>query len=396
MNASLKNNKKERTDRVQGNSAKRSFSPSFADLPYDKQIQEKTKRLNELLGKYGKVEEIRRMEEPLHYRFKVHAAFGRDGRGRILCGAYKEGTHKIIPVEDSPIEDTACAAVVRTVYRLVRSFRIKVYDEDLRTGLLRHVVVRRGYATGEILVVLVTAENVFPSVKGFVRELIKAHPEIRTVVQNVNAAKTSRILGERERVIYGPGYIEDSVCGCTFRISASSFYQVNPLQTDILYRTAVMLAGFKDGETVLDTYCGTGTIGIVSAKLSDKKIKITGVERNGAAVADARDNAKRNGIRNISFVKADSSDFMEHMASKGEAPDVLLMDPPREGCDKRFLAAAASLAPSRAVYISCNPETLARDMSFFAKNGYKVLRICPVDMFPFTEHVETVVLLSRK
>ncbi|MBQ6470276.1 MAG: 23S rRNA (uracil(1939)-C(5))-methyltransferase RlmD [Lachnospiraceae bacterium] len=368
----------------------------YLNLPYEKQIALKQERLEKLLGKFGKVKPVISMAEPLHYRNKVHAVFGRDARGRILCGEYKEGTHKIIEREDSPIEDRICRDVIRTIRKMVIRYKIHVYDEDLRTGLLRHVIVRRGFRSGEIMVILVCASPVFPSSKNFVKELRDAFPLIKTIVLNVNNRKTSTLLGDQEKVLFGRGYITDTICGCTFRISADSFFQVNPVQTEILYGTAIEYANLRDGENALDAYCGTGTIGIIAAKACPAA-HITGVELNRDAVADARENAKANQLTNIRFTAADASQYLERYTSseKSEKLSVLFMDPPRSGSDERFLLAAAAAAPERIVYISCGPESLARDLSILVRNGYRVNKIQPVDMFPFSSHVETVCLLTH-
>jgi len=366
------------------------------NLPYEQQIRLKQERLVRLLGKYGKVQPVIAMEDPMHYRTKVHAVFGRDGRGRVLCGEYKEGTHKIIERQDSPIEDEECRAVIQTIRKMVIRYKVRIYDEDLRTGILRHVIVRKGLQTGEIMVILVSASPVFPSVRNFVKELREIHPAIATVVLNINDRKTSVVLGDREKVLYGKGYITDSICGCSFRISADSFFQVNPKQTEILYRTAMEFAGMEPGENILDAYCGTGTIGIIAAAYCSG-VRVTGVERNKDAVTDARSNAKNNQIDNIRFIAGDASDYMEKLAAGHltESVSVLFMDPPRSGSDERFLTAAWKLGPERIVYISCGPESLARDLEILTKKGYKVKKIQPVDMFPFTEHIETIVLLQK-
>ena len=368
----------------------------YLEMPYEQQIAAKQEKLVHLLGKFGKVQPVIPMDDPMHYRHKVHAVFGRDGRGRILCGEYKEGTHKIIERKDSPIEEEDCRAVIQTIRRMVIRYKVHVYDEDLRTGILRHVIVRKAYKTGEIMVILVCASPVFPSVRNFIKELREKHPAISTVVLNINDRKTSVLLGEKEKVLFGKGYITDAIGECHFRISAKSFYQVNPKQTEILYGKAMEYAGLQPGETALDTYCGTGTIGILAAA-SCKSAHVTGVERNKDAVGDARNNALRNKIDNIHFVAADASDYMEKKAAARteEKINVLFMDPPRTGSDERFLNAAVRLSPERIVYISCGPESLARDLAVLTKSGYKVRRIQPVDMFPFTGHVETVVLLTR-
>lgn len=210
---------------------------------------------------------------------------------------------------------------------------------------------------------------------------------------NINPYKTSLVLGERETILYGNGYIEDILCGCRFRISAKSFYQINPIQTEVLYNKAIQLANLTGKEIVIDTYCGIGTIGLIASK---KAKRVIGVEVNKDAIKDAIFNAKRNNINNVRFFNADASDFMEDIARQGEKIDVLFMDPPRAGSDERFLSSAVKLQPKRIVYISCNVETQERDLKYLVKKGYDVKIIQPVDMFPHTNHVETVVLLSHK
>ena len=253
--------------------------------------------------------------------------------------------------------------------------------------------MRRGFASGEIMVVLVGASSLFPLKKKFTEELVRRHPEITTVVLNINAHRTSMLLGEREEVLFGRGFIEDTLCGCTFRISPRSFYQINPLQTERLYRAALDMAHLQPTDRVLDAYCGVGTIGIVAAKQAGE---VVGVELNGDAVRDARVNARRNGLTNIAFVEADAGEYMVELAQSGESVDVVLMDPPRAGSDMPFLKSLLTLAPSRVVYISCNPKTQARDLRVLTKGGYRVTGIQPVDMFPHTSHIECVVALERK
>ena len=242
------------------------------------------------------------------------------------------------------------------------------------------------------MVVLVTGTPIFPARNNFTRALLKLHPEITTIIQNVNDRYTSMLLGQNEKTLYGPGYITDILCGLRFRISAKSFYQINPVQTEVLYGKAMEFAELTGKETVIDAYCGIGAIGMVTAK---KAGQVLGVEVNRDAVRDARENAKLNRVKNIRFVCADAGDFMVDMANAGEHCDVLFMDPPRAGSDTAFLSCALTLAPRRIVYVSCNPETLARDLNFLTKRGYRAEKIQPVDMFPHTDHVETVCLLSK-
>jgi len=365
----------------------------YQGIPYAEQLKKKQRQEEELLKKFCKVEKIIGMKTPYYYRNKVHSAFGRDRRGNIISGTYQAGTHYIVQVEECLIEDRKCQEIIRTIRGMLRSFKIKTYDEDTGYGLLRHVLVRRGFQTGEIMVVLVLGSPIFPSKNNFVKALRKEHPEITTVVLNINDKRTSMVLGEREQAIYGKGFIKDKLCGCTFRISPKSFYQVNPIQTEVLYGKAIEYAGLTGEERVIDAYCGIGTIGMVAAKHAKQVI---GVELNADAVKDARMNAKDNQISNIEFYKADAGEFMVDMAEKGETADVVFMDPPRAGSDENFLSSVVKLAPQRIVYVSCNPVTLERDLKYLVKKKYEVKKIQPVDMFPGTEHCETICLLVRK
>ena len=364
----------------------------YQGMAYKKQLSLKQRQANMLLGKFGPVLPIIGMKDPLHYRNKVHAVFAFE-KGKAIAGTYQEGTHKVVPVESCLIDDEKSDAIIQTIRGLLRSFKIKTYNEDSGYGLLRHVLIRRGFTSGEIMVVLVASSPVFPSKNNFVKALRKEHPEITTVVLNVNDKKTSMVLGEKEKPIYGPGFIKDELCGCTFRISPKSFYQVNPVQTEILYNTAIEYAGLKGKETIIDAYCGIGTISLIAAKHVKKVI---GVELNKDAVKDAKINAKENHITNAEFRQGDAGEFMVKMAENDQKADVVFMDPPRAGSDVKFLSSVVKLNPKKVVYISCGPDTLARDLKYLTKHGYQVKRIQPVDMFPFCDHCETVVLLERK
>lgn len=373
--------------------SKKCGSCQYQGVPYKEQLAAKQKRMKKLLGKFANVKPIIGMDDPFYYRNKVHAVFDRDKKGNIICGTYEAKTHKVVPIEECMIEDKISQEIIRTIRDMLKSFRIKTYDEDTGYGLLRHVLVRRGFFTDEIMVVIVIGSPIFPSKNNFVKALRKKYPQITTVVLNVNDKKTSMVLGERDIVIYGKGYIRDTLCGCTFRISPQSFYQVNPVQTEILYKTAIEYAGLGRKETVIDAYCGIGTIGLVAAK----RVKnVIGVELNPDAVRDARINAKENKITNTRFYQGDAGEFMENMAENGEHADVVFMDPPRTGSDKKFMSSVIKLNPSRIVYISCGPETLARDLEYLTKHGYDVRKIQPVDMFSFTDHCENICLLTKK
>ena len=373
--------------------AKKCGGCQYQGMDYTAQLKKKQKEMNKLLKDFGKPEPIIGMKDPLHYRNKVHAVFGRTRKGEIISGTYEAGTHKIVNIDECMIEDEISQSIIRTIRGLLRSFKIRTYDEDTGYGLLRHVLVRRGFTTGQVMVVLVLSSPILPSKNNFVKALRKEHPEITTVVLNVNDKKTSMVLGERDIVLYGKGYIEDILCGCTFRISPQSFYQVNSVQTERLYQTAMDYAELTGKERVIDAYCGIGTIGMVAAK---KACEVIGVELNRNAVKDARTNAKLNQIKNITFYEGDAGRFMVSMAEEGEKADVVFMDPPRSGSDEAFLSSVIRLAPKRIVYVSCGPDTLARDLKYLTRNGYQVRKMQPVDMFGFTEHCEMVVQLVKK
>lgn len=371
--------------------AKKCGGCKWINMEYEKQLEEKEKWVKSLLKPFGKLEGIIGMEEPTHYRNKVHAVFGLDRYKKPVSGIYEEGTHRIVPVDSCLIENEKADAIIRSVRDLLKSFKIKVYDEDTGYGLLRHVLIRTGHVTGQIMVVLVLSSPILPGKNNFVKALLKLHPEITTIVVNVNNKRTSMVLGDKEQVIYGKGYIEDVLCGKTFRISPKSFYQVNPVQTEKLYNKALEFAALTGKETLVDAYCGTGTIGIIA---SDKAGQVIGVELNADAVRDARDNAKRNNVKNIQFYQNDAGKFLVGMAEQDAKVDVVLMDPPRSGSDEAFLGSVVKMGPKKVVYISCNPETLARDLKYLTKHGYKMERAVACDMFPFTNHVESVIMMQ--
>lgn len=392
--------------------------------PYDRQLARKDARVAELFAEVADPSALRPivgMEDPFHYRNKVVSPYapgrklqgsnaqrgskGRNGRSErdgkraqrprreILCGMYAAGTHRIVPTDGCLIENEEAKRIIRAVRDLMGRFGIEPYREDAGTGFLRHAVVRVGHTSGEILVTLVTNGRAFPGSKAFCRELVKRCPRITSIVQNVNERQTNVILGEREQTLYGPGFILDKLCGSSFRISSQSFYQVNAVQTEVLYERAIELAGFTGAECVVDAYCGTGTIGLVAAKRG--AAQVIGVDTVASAVRDARENAKHNGVENAQFVVGDAGAFMRERAAAGEAVDVLLMDPPRAGASEEFLAAAVALAPRRIVYISCNPDTQVRDLAFLRQHGYEARAVQPVDMFPHTDHIEMIALVER-
>lgn len=362
-------------------------------LTYPEQLALKQQRVENLLGKLCPVAPILGMDDPLHYRNKVHAVLAEDRRGLPISGVYAAGTHRVVPVQHCLIEDERADRIIQTIVGMIPRYKLRVYNENTHRGFLRHVLIRTGHITGQIMVVLVATSPVFPGGKAFVAELVEKHPEITTVILNVNPKETSMVLGKEERALYGEGFMEDELCGRRFRISPQSFYQVNARQCEVLYRTAIDLAQLTGEETLLDAYCGTGTIGLCAA---DRVKKLIGVELNKDAVCDAKENARRNGVVNARFHCDDAGRFMVAMAREGSAPDVVIMDPPRSGSDLPFLKSLLTLGPKRVVYVSCNPETLARDLRVLVKGGYRAEKCVPVDMFPGTEHVESVVLLKKE
>lgn len=373
--------------------AKKCGGCDYQGVPYEKQLAEKQKEMQKLLGGFAKVEPIIGMEKPLYYRNKVHAVFDRDRKGNIISGVYEKNSHRVVNVDSCMIQDQRADAIILTIRKLIKDFKMKTYDEDTGYGLFRHVLIRTGHVSGQVLVVLVLASPILPAKNNFIKALRNAHPEITSIVLNVNDRKTSMVLGEREIVLYGKGYIEDTLCGLTYRISPKSFYQVNPIQTEKLYQTAIDFAQLTGKEMVLDAYCGIGTIGMTAAA---KAKEVIGVELNKDAVRDAIANAKNNGIKNVTFYNKDASDFIVDMAEQNAKCDVIFMDPPRSGSTEKFMDCVAMLAPKRVVYVSCDPETLARDLKYMTKKGYRVEKIQPVEMFCFTWHVENVCLLSKK
>ena len=365
-------------------------------LDYAEQLKQKEEKVRALVGKYGPVHPIRGMEQPYHYRNKVISTFATGWGGKLTSGIYAANSHKVLPVESCLLQDEVLDKTMQAVRAAANACRYQSYDEDKGTGLLRHCLLRRGVATGQVMVVLVTAQPVLPGAKNFVKALLTEAAQrgvtVTTVVQNVNSRKTSVVLGEAEKVLYGKGFILDTLCGKTYAISPRSFYQINHAQTEVLYGLAVEAAKLTGKEVVLDAYCGIGTIGLTAA---DHAKQVVGVELNRDAVQDAIGNARHNGVKNARFFAADATRWIGEAAAAGEKADVIFMDPPREGSTPEFLASVARMAPKRVVYVSCNPVTLARDLATLTKLGYKAEGFTPVDMFPHTEHIETVVLLSK-
>ena len=365
-------------------------------MDYAAQLKQKEETVKKLLGKYGPVEHIRGMETPYHYRNKVISTFTTGWGGKLTSGIYAANSHKVLQVESCLLQDEVLDKTMLAVRAAAGTCHYQPFNEDKGTGLLRHCLLRRGVMTGQVMVVLVTAQAVLPGAKNFVKALLteagKQGVAITTIVQNVNDRKTSVVLGDMEKVLYGKGFILDELCGKTYAISPRSFYQINHTQTEVLYGLAVDAAHLTGKEVVLDAYCGIGTIGLTAA---DHAKQVVGVEVNREAVHDAIGNAKHNGVKNARFFAADATRWIGEAAAAGERADVIFMDPPREGSTPQFIESVARMAPKRVVYVSCNPVTLVRDLELLTRKGYKVESSTPVDMFPHSEHIETVCALSK-
>ena len=359
---------------------------------YAATLRAKQGYLIKVLSQFCRVEKIIPSPRPVHYRNKVQMAFGK-GSGGITSGVYQASERRIIETDLCMLDDIRADEIIRTVRELCPRFDIRGYDMRTKKGFLRHVMVRVSRSTDEIMVVLVTSIGAFGQARSFTNELLRRHPEITTVVHNINDTDTPLFLGAESHVLYGDGYITDRLCGLEFRISPRSFYQVNCEGAELLYKLAGECAKTEKTDRVIDAYCGTGTIGLSVAASAEEVI---GVEKNPDAVRDAEQNACRNGIENARFVCDDAGIFMKKMAEAGERADVVITDPPRAGCSREFLDSLITLAPKRVVYVSCNPDTLCRDLSYLTKNGYTAEYAQGVDMFPFTDHVECVVCLTRK
>ena len=365
-------------------------------LDYAEQLKQKEAAVRKLVGKYGPVAPIRGAENPCHYRNKVISTFAAGPGGKLVSGIYAAGTHKVLPVESCLLQDDVLHTVMQAVRAAASTCRYQPYNEDKGTGLLRHCLLRRGVVSGQVMVVLVTAQPVLPGAKNFVRALLaeaeKRHVPVTTVVQNYNPRRTSVVLGEEEKTLYGKGFILDTLCGKTYALSPRSFYQINHDQTEVLYGLAVEAAHLTGKEVVLDAYCGIGTIGLTA---SGRAKQVVGVELNRDAVRDAIGNARHNDVKNARFFAADATQWITEAVAAGQRTDVIFMDPPREGSTPQFIESVARMAPKRVVYVSCNPETMARDLALLTAKGYRAEGFTPVDLFPQTAHCETVCALSK-
>lgn len=388
----------------------------WLSVPYPIQLKRKQTQVEELLAPLASInnvtiEPIRGMDEPLTYRHKAATPFA-PGKGRtVRSGFYASGTHKIITSKECLVEDGRARAILNDVAYLAGQFNIHAYQEDRGKGALRHGVVRCGYATDDVMLVLVVNGQRLPHEQEFIAALRKAHPELTSIFLNVNQKRTNAILGRETRLLWGSTSMSDKLLDCTFEIGPTSFYQTNPQQTEVLYQLAIdgALAGSKlaDSEQtgdaqasnlrVLDAYCGTGTIGLCLAHAAEAQginLSLTGVDQVENNIQMARRNARNNKLE-AEFICDDATRYMQALAKDGQNFDVIILDPPRAGSTPTFLKATAQLAQKKIVYVSCNVVTQARDLKVLLDSGFAIERVTPVDMFPHTKHVESVVVLSR-
>jgi 23S rRNA (uracil1939-C5)-methyltransferase len=369
---------------------------SFQALSYKAQLEFKKRKVSEALRKIGgldvPVADVIGMENPYFYRNKTQMPLGYDKQNRLISGFYRRNSHEIVPIDKCYIEDERSSPILKSIKELMKAHKIPAYDEDTRKGIIRHVLIKTSLTFPEIMVVLVTNADSFPGRGNLTKAIKEAHPEITTIVQNINTRSTNVILGERENILHGRGYIQDKLHGLVFNISSKSFYQVNPVQAEKLYDLAIKLADMKGSENVLDAYCGVGTISLIASRFAKQ---VYGVEIVKEAVDDAIKNAHINNITNTRFFAVDVTDFISDVVKDKQKIDVVFVDPPRKGLDELFVNKLLKLLPQKIVYVSCDPATLARDLAIL-KSKYDIKQVIPVDMFPQTYHVETIVLLFLK
>ena len=362
----------------------------YQGVEYAKQLEIKQEKIEKLLSSFHSVERIISCKEPEHYRNKAQFSFARDEEGHVYYGFYMPGTHMVVPVDDCMICNDRMSKIMSSIKKTVILQHIPLYNERSKKGFLRHVLIRTSNE-GEYMIVLVTGIEYNAKRELLVRQILKYNPEVKTIVQNVNGSPGSQVLGKKNIILHGSGYIKDRLCGLDFRISPASFYQINSKQTEVLYNEAIKVASLNKEQILIDAYCGTGTIGLSASRYVKR---VLGVENNPTAIEDAKINRKINGISNAEFILADAGKYMEQLSRNRTHIDVVIMDPPRAGSDTRFMSSMVRMSPERIVYVSCNPDTLKRDLQYLQKY-YTIEKIQPVDMFPFTSHVECVALLKR-
>ena len=370
----------------------------YRHIPYNEELKIKRKRVYDALTRIGGIKDfaihdIIGCKEPNGYRNKTQLPIGRETNGEVVMGFYGSHSHRIIPCEKcllQPDEFNEIAAVCR---EWIEDNNISTYNEQTHMGLLRHLYMRKGFDSGEVMVCLVINGDAVPNIESLVSSLNRRFENIASIILNINKEKTNVIQGQTCKTIYGSDFITDTLCGLRFNISPLSFYQINHDQTQRLYAKAKEYAMLTGDEFIIDLYCGAGTIGL---SMADECKRVLGVEIIPQAIENARENAQQNNIKNAEFICGDASDAAEKLAKKGETPDVVVIDPPRKGCSGDVISAIVKMSPKRVVYVSCEPETLARDLAMFNERGYGTAEVTPVDMFPRTASVETVARLEKK
>lgn len=365
-------------------------------LSYDKQLEFKTQRVIDSLKRIGKIENVAvnntiGMENPLRYRNKAMFPMGIKDKDAVI-GFYAPRSHEVIDTISCLIQNEASDKIIAIIKEWIKKYNVSIYDEETQKGLLRHVMVRKAYKTGDTMAVIVINGKDIPYKNELIEDLTQNIIGIKSIVLNINKEKTNVALGNANKTIWGQDYITDYIGDLKFNISPLSFFQVNPVQTEILYNKALEYANLSGIETVIDAYCGTGTISLFLARNAKK---VYGVEIVEPAIIDAKKNAKQNNIENVEFICGKSEEIIPNLYKKGIKADVIVVDPPRKGCDLELLKTIVQMKPERIVYVSCDVGTLARDLNYLEENGFKVSAVQPVDMFPWTGHVETVVLITK-
>ncbi|MGL6108132.1 23S rRNA (uracil(1939)-C(5))-methyltransferase RlmD [Romboutsia sp.] len=367
------------------------------ELDYKKQLETKTNEVKQVISRIGKLENVTihdtmGMEEPCRYRNKAQFPIQKIG-GSPAIGFYKKKSHDIIPMDKCMIQHDVNDKIIQIIKTYINAYNVSIYDEKSHTGVLRHLVTKVGFTTNEVMVVLVANGKKLPYLNELASVLEENVQGFKTLVVNVNREKTNVILGKENRIISGEGKINDYIGNLVFEISPLSFFQVNPTQTEVLYNKALEYAQLKENDTVFDIYCGIGTISLF---LAQKATKVYGIEIVEEAIEDAKVNAKLNNLNNVEFYAGKAEEVVPRMYKEGKTANVVVVDPPRKGCDEKVLDTIVSMEPDRVVYVSCNPSTLARDLAYLDENGYKCVEIQPVDMFPHTMHVECVAKIVKK
>ena len=366
------------------------------ELDYQKQLDIKTNEVKQVISRIGKLEDVvihdtLGMEEPVRYRNKAQFPIQKVNNNPLI-GFYKKKSHDIIPTDKCIIQHEINDKIMKIIKTYINAYKVSVYDEKTHTGVLRHLVTKVGFTTNEVMVVLVANGKKLPYLKELASVLEENVPGFKTLVVNVNREKTNVILGRENIVVYGDGKINDYIGELVFEISPLSFFQVNPVQTEVLYNKALEYADLKGNDTVFDIYCGIGTISLF---LAQKAKKVYGIEIVEDAIKDAKINANLNNLDNVEFYVGKAEEVVPKMYKEGKTANVVVVDPPRKGCDEKVLDTIVSMKPDRVVYVSCNPSTLARDLAYLDERGYKCLEVQPVDMFPHTMHVESVAKLEK-